>query len=478
MTVNKSLRASMSLFALLACGLILISSVRLAQAQATSVNSSATMPTVGMLNVVTLVSGGSATSSLVNVHVLNASSTDVAGSPVAGSAAGTLFILPPGVYTITGLGISGYSGIFSGSCDGSGHVSIVAGGTATCTLTNTASTAGAIATSTSDLSLINLVSAPVTAIGGSITYTLIVTNSGPATAQGVSVSDLLPANLSYISNDGAMTGTNYVVSTGVWTIGRLADGSSTALHITASIQNASTGPFIVDTATATDTNGDPIAQNNTATSTIVIPANTFIPSGTVLSASTSTISSSSCGEYVTGYIKPGATNDAVQVARLQSFLKSYEGANVTVNGIYDAPTIAATEAFQLKFKDDILTPWGISEPTGYVYLTTRQMINEVACKFSETFPLSAAQLSIVATSRAQEQGIYAAAEYPHNRAAGSTTISTSGSNVLQAPTSSSTQSTPIINSFLDNIGTFFKNLFGRHAATSTTGAAPIQTNSK
>ena len=100
-------------------------------------------------------------------------------------------------------------------------------------------------------------------------------------AQGVSVTDVLPANLTYISDDSATTGTNYTISTGVWTIGNLADGSSSALHITASVQNASTGPYFVDTATATDTNGDPVMGNNTANSTVVIPGTTFIPSGTV-----------------------------------------------------------------------------------------------------------------------------------------------------------------------------------------------------
>ena len=475
MTVNKCAHAGAVLFALLACGSILISTARPVLAQSTSVGTSATLPTVGMLDVVSLVDGGSATSSSANIHVLNASSVDVAGSPVAGSAAGTFFILPPGVYTITGIGtIAGYTGMFSGSCNSAGNVTVVAGGTATCTLTNTSTAPGAVATSTSDLSLIDLVSTSTAKVGDSITYTLVVTNAGPASAQGVSVTDVLPANLTYTSNDSATTGTTYTISTGVWTIGNLADGSSSALHITASVQNASTGPYFVDTATATDTNGDPVMGNNTANSTVVIPGNTFIPSGTVLSASTSTVSSSACGEYLTGYIKPGASNDSVQVARLQSFLKSYEGANVAITGTYDAPTIAAAKAFQLKFKDDILTPWGISEPTGYVYLTTRHMVNEVACRFSETFPLSAAQLSIVAASRAQEQGIYAGVEYPHNRAAGSTTTSTSDTNMLQPLSSSSAFHLPIVNTVLDSIGTFFNDLFGRHAATTTGGAVQIE----
>ena len=475
MTVHKCAHTGAILLALLACGIVFMGVGRPALAQSTSVSTSGTLPTVGMLDVVTFVNGGSATSTSTNIHVLNASGTDVAGSPIAGNAAGTLFILPPGIYTITGLGgYIGYTGMFSGSCDSFGRVTIMAGGTATCTITNTSTLGGAIASTTSDLSLINLVNAPTAKIGDSITYTLIVTNAGPAAARGVSVSDVLPANLAYISNDAAMSGTMYTISTGVWTIGNLAHGSSTALHITASVQNASTGPYIVDTATATDTNGDSVAGNNSATSTIVIPSGTFIPSGTVLSASTSTVPATSCGEYLTSYIKPGAANDPIQVERLQTFLKSYEGASVAITGVYDAATIAATESFQLKFKDDILTPWGISAPTGYVYLTTRQMVNEVACKFSKTFPLSAEQLSIIAASRAQEQGVYAGTGNSHNKATGQSTTTATGTNMLQAPSSSTAPRASIINSFFDSIGNFFKNLFGPHATTTTRGTVQIE----
>ena len=49
-------------------------------------------------------------------------------------------------------------------------------------------------------------------------------------------------------------------------------------------------------------------------------------------------------------------------------------------------------AFQVKYADDVLIPWGLGadEPTGYVYYTTRKKINEIFC--GRSFPLSNEQL--------------------------------------------------------------------------------------
>ncbi|OHA90451.1 MAG: hypothetical protein A3F53_01625 [Candidatus Zambryskibacteria bacterium RIFCSPHIGHO2_12_FULL_48_10] len=76
----------------------------------------------------------------------------------------------------------------------------------------------------------------------------------------------------------------------------------------------------------------------------------------------------------------GANNDPLQVIRLQAFLKAFEKFDyVTINGVFDEVTQMAVMEFQLRYKDDVLTPWGISEPTGYVYITTLGKINQILC---------------------------------------------------------------------------------------------------
>ncbi len=95
-----------------------------------------------------------------------------------------------------------------------------------------------------------------------------------------------------------------------------------------------------------------------------------------------------CSQYLTSFIKPGARNDAEQVKRLQYVLGTLEHLTVGTAGVYDAQTIAATKVFQLRYANRILAPWGLSQPTGNVFLTTRRVVNEIYCN-GKPFPLTA-----------------------------------------------------------------------------------------
>jgi hypothetical protein len=99
-----------------------------------------------------------------------------------------------------------------------------------------------------------------------------------------------------------------------------------------------------------------------------------------------------CPMYLTGYIKYGAQNDAGEVSKLQVFLNEFEANALAVTGVYDAPTLAAVNAFQTKYAADVLSPWGMQGPSGYVYYTTQKEINTIYCKFQKGFPLSDAQV--------------------------------------------------------------------------------------
>ena len=86
--------------------------------------------------------GGTATASNWSIHVKSGGS-DVTGSPQAGSESGTSYTLNGGPYNVSETGgPSGYTFTgFSGDCDSSGNVTVVAGQTKTCTLTNDDQTA-------------------------------------------------------------------------------------------------------------------------------------------------------------------------------------------------------------------------------------------------------------------------------------------------------------------------------------------------
>jgi len=115
--------------------------------------------------------------------------------------------------------------------------------------------------------------------------------------------------------------------------------------------------------------------------------------GKVLGAQTQTVSQVplQCAAFITSYIAPSSNNSAVQVRRLQYFLRDFQNEKITPNGTYDAATIDAVKRFQEKYASDVLMPWGMSDPSGVVYYTTQQKVNELYCQGISTFPLSKKQ---------------------------------------------------------------------------------------
>lgn len=96
---------------------------------------------------------------------------------------------------------------------------------------------------------------------------------------------------------------------------------------------------------------------------------------------------------VSSFMKQGNANNAADVARLQKFLKDSENADVDVNGVYDQKTVAAVMAFQKKYANEILAPWGATKASGIVYITTAKMINKLAC--AEAMTLSDKELTVI-----------------------------------------------------------------------------------
>jgi hypothetical protein len=84
-------------------------------------------------------------------------------------------------------------------------------------------------------------------------------------------------------------------------------------------------------------------------------------------------------QYLDTPVIAGEINDPIAVSQVQYFLASEENLDVVVTGIYDAQTVRAVQEFQLRYAADILTPWGLTNPTGNVSVTTLHKINEIYC---------------------------------------------------------------------------------------------------
>lgn len=173
--------------------------------------------------------------------------------------------------------------------------------------------------------------------------------------------------------------------------------------------------------------------------------------GSVLGATTSGGGGGSSCHYLSGFIKPGAENDFDQVVRLQAFLKIFEGANVEVNGTYDAASIAAVHSFQTKYASEILTPWEISNSTGYVYLTTRKKVNEIYCDRGMTFPLT----------QDEEQVIETAKTAPAVAAPDSSRTGREVSIPTETETDTPARGTPVVDEPGNGFTNFFRRLFDR-----------------
>ncbi len=101
-------------------------------------------------------------------------------------------------------------------------------------------------------------------IGDEDVYTITAHNNGPLDATRVTVTDVLPSGLVYVSS--VASAGSYDAASGLWTIGALADGASATLHIT--VKLAALGA-ITNTATKSgETQTDPVPGNNVSSVTI------------------------------------------------------------------------------------------------------------------------------------------------------------------------------------------------------------------
>jgi uncharacterized repeat protein (TIGR01451 family) len=172
------------------------------------------------------------------------------------------------------------------------------------TSANTTATATVTTPQTTGLAISIVDSPDPVQAGQSLTYTITVTNTGNATAQGVTLTDTLPSGVSFVSASLSPSGT----AGGVVTIpvGDLAAGASRSIQI---VVNPSTAGSIANQVTATASGG--ISSHN-AELTTVTTASTGSGTGSG-SGSGGTTTNDGTGPKVVGLVRRGILNDPTRI---------------------------------------------------------------------------------------------------------------------------------------------------------------------
>ncbi len=143
------------------------------------------------------------------------------------------------------------------------------------------------APSSADLAITLTASSPTVLVGGSVTYTLKVTNNGDDTAYGLNVNDVFPAYPTLHATSFTASRGSFNPSTGLWNLASLGKGSMATLAITVTAPNIAGA--LTNNGTAGAGQADPNSANNTASATV-----------TVLSPATITATKTVSGSFVEG----------------------------------------------------------------------------------------------------------------------------------------------------------------------------------
>ena len=137
---------------------------------------------------------------------------------------------------------------------------------------NNQSTVCVMAPRAADLDLSMSVSSPTVLVGGTVTYTLTVTNNGGDPAYAIDVQEAFPAFPLLNPTTSTASQGSYNPATGLWNLGSLGSGFSATLSLGVTAPN--TAGALTNQGTASAGTSDPDNANNTAsaTTTVLSPA--------------------------------------------------------------------------------------------------------------------------------------------------------------------------------------------------------------
>ncbi|GAM10010.1 dyslexia-associated protein [Geobacter sp. OR-1] len=124
-----------------------------------------------------------------------------------------------------------------------------------------------------DIAITKTVDKTSPGIGENVTFTVTVTNSGPANATGVQVTELLPTGYTLVT--GLPSQGTYNPPSGIWNIGTLNNGASATLSVTATV--LPTGLYNNTASRTASTPADPNSANDSSTVVVrpLVPVQTI-----------------------------------------------------------------------------------------------------------------------------------------------------------------------------------------------------------
>jgi uncharacterized repeat protein (TIGR01451 family) len=194
---------------------------------------------------------------------LNVTGQNVSAVSFAGSEVGTDVTLDTGTYSVDETAASGYTKTLSADCAGT----IAKNEQKTCTITNDDNAPIVvpprhITITAPILTIDKTVNATTAQPNGQLAYTIVVKNTGTATAENVVITDTLPAGLTFADVTG---------STRTWNLGSsLTPGQTTTLTYPVNVTGTAVAGSYTNTALATASNHANI--QDTATVTVTIPS--------------------------------------------------------------------------------------------------------------------------------------------------------------------------------------------------------------
>jgi uncharacterized repeat protein (TIGR01451 family) len=222
---------------------------------------------------------------------------------------------------------------------------------------NNAASASLTATAAAaDLALTKTVDIPSPQVGGVVTFTVTLANNGPGVGNGVRVSDLLPAGLSFVSATPSQG--SYDAATGSWLVGSVPAGVSRTLQVTAQVLSPT--PVTNTASIAGADQDDPNPANDTASATespqradLAIAKTIDDPTASVGDLVTFTLTLSNNGPDAGTNVR---VSDALPAGLTFVSATPAQGAYDSLSGLWAVGTIAAGGSATLQLVAEVASP--------------------------------------------------------------------------------------------------------------------------